>query len=130
MVLMRSRTLASPSATIFSGVSAAANSAGVALLTPASVACAESTTATSKVNGLTYCSSPLGSGLAAAKRRNASSTSAAVQALPGFAGFDLGGGLTVFLAFGFDVVLARAAGFAVLVALAVLLGVVLRVMMH
>ena len=38
---MRSRTLSSPSATIFAGVSAAANSAGVALLTLASVACAE-----------------------------------------------------------------------------------------
>ena len=49
MVLMKSRTLASPSFTIFSGVSAAANSAGVALLTPASVACADSTTATRSV---------------------------------------------------------------------------------
>ena len=49
MVLIKSRTLSSPSATIFSGVSAAANSAGVALLTPASVACADSTTATSSV---------------------------------------------------------------------------------
>ena len=46
------RPSASPSATIFSGVSASAKSAGVALLTPASVACAESTTATSSVNGL------------------------------------------------------------------------------
>ena len=49
MVLIRSRTLSSPSATIFSGVGPAANSAGVALLTPASVACADSTTATSSV---------------------------------------------------------------------------------
>ena len=79
MVLISSRTLASPSATIFSGVSASANSAGVALLTPASVACADSTTATSSVNGLTCCSSPFGSGIAAWKRRNASSTSAAVH---------------------------------------------------
>ena len=63
MVLMRSRTRSSPSATIFSGVSASANSAGVALLTPASVACADSTTATSSVNGLTCCSSPFGSGI-------------------------------------------------------------------
>ena len=44
------------------------NSPRVALLTPASVACAESTTATSSVKGLTYSSSPLGSGLAAARR--------------------------------------------------------------
>jgi hypothetical protein len=49
MVLMKLRTFASPSLTIFSGVSAAANSAGVALLTPASVACAERTTATRSV---------------------------------------------------------------------------------
>ena len=39
----------SPSAAIFSGVSAMAKSFFVALLTPASVACAESTTATSMV---------------------------------------------------------------------------------
>ena len=43
--------LSSPSAAIFSGVSATAKSAGVALLTPASVACADSTTATRRVNG-------------------------------------------------------------------------------
>ena len=48
---MSPRTRASPSLIIFSGVSASLNRAGVALLTPASVACAESTTATSKVNG-------------------------------------------------------------------------------
>ncbi len=65
--------------TIFSGVSAAANSAGVALLTPASVACADSTTATSSVNGLTWLSSPFGSGLASWKRRKASSISASLQ---------------------------------------------------
>ncbi len=65
MVLIRSRTLASPSAAILAGVSASANNAGVALLTPASVACADSTTATSSVNGLTYFSSVFGSGLAA-----------------------------------------------------------------
>ena len=71
MVLISSRTLSSPSATIFSGVSAAANSAGVALLTPASVACADSTTATSSVNGLTCLSSPLrlGIGLVEAAER-------------------------------------------------------------
>ena len=48
----------------------------VALLTPASVACADSTTATSSVYGLMCCSSPFGSGSAARKRRNASSISA------------------------------------------------------
>src|SRR4249920_3293279 len=79
MVFTSSRTRSSPNAAIFCGVSAAANSAGVALLTPASVACAESTTATSRVNGLTCLSSPLGSGMAAWKRRNASSISAGVH---------------------------------------------------
>src|SRR6184192_3028999 len=68
MVLMRSCTPSSPRANIFLGVSAALNRARVALLTPASVACADSTTATSNVKGLTYSSSPLGSGLAAATR--------------------------------------------------------------
>ena len=42
----------SSSAAIFSGVSAILNSAGVALLTLASVACAERTTAMRSVNGL------------------------------------------------------------------------------
>src|SRR3954447_12946494 len=86
---MNSRTCSSPSAAIFSGVSAAANSAGVALLTPASVACAESTTATSSVYGLMCASSVLGAGLAFLKRRNASSTSAGVHGfgLPDFLGF-------------------------------------------
>src|SRR5271170_1306015 len=79
MVLIRSRTRASPRPIIFSGVSASLNSAGVALLTPASVACADRTTATKSVNGLMYCNSPRGFGLAAAKRRNASSTSALVH---------------------------------------------------
>src|SRR5580700_4652283 len=79
MVLIRSRTLASPSAAIFSGVSASANRAGVALLTPASVACADSTTATRSVNGLRCSSSVRGAGAAAAKRRNASSISAGVH---------------------------------------------------
>ena len=55
--------MSSPSAAIFSGVSASANSAGVALLTPASVACADSTTATSSVNGLMCWSSLFGSGV-------------------------------------------------------------------
>src|SRR6266700_5679295 len=79
MVLIRLCTRSSPSAAILAGVSAAANRAGVALLTPASVACADSTTATNNVNGVTYCSSPTGSGLAAWKRRNPSSISALVQ---------------------------------------------------
>src|SRR5437870_13703480 len=76
MVLMYSRRRSSPSATILAGVSATLNEAGVALLTPASVACADSTTATMSVNGSTCRSSPRGRGLAAAKRRNASSISA------------------------------------------------------
>ena len=67
----------SPSASIFCGVSATANSAGVALLTPASVACAESTTATSRVKALTCSSSPLGSGRCTEKRRKISRTSSA-----------------------------------------------------
>jgi hypothetical protein len=79
MVLIRSRTRSSPSAAIFSGVSASANNAGVALLTPASVACADNTTATSSVKGLMCCNSVLGSGLAALKRRNASSIWALVM---------------------------------------------------
>jgi len=49
MDLISSRTFSSPSAAIFFGVSAAANRAGVALLTPASVACADNTTAISSV---------------------------------------------------------------------------------
>src|SRR6185436_20520115 len=97
MVLMKSRTLSSPSAAIFSGVSAAANSAGVALLTPASVACADSTTATSSVYGLTYCSSVCGPGLALLKRRKASSTSSGLHGfgLPGFRFFAAAVSLTV-----------------------------------
>src|SRR5262245_41755854 len=74
MVLMRSCNASSPSATILLGVSATLNRPLVALLTPVSVACAESTTATSRVNGLTYSNSPFGSGLAAAKRAKISST--------------------------------------------------------
>src|ERR1700739_3365434 len=63
------------------GVAATSNRGPVALLTPASVAWAESTTATSKVYGSTCLSSPRGSGLAAAKRRHAVSVSSAVHAL-------------------------------------------------
>ena len=53
IVRMKSRTRSSPSASIFSGVSATAKSGPVARLTPRSVAWADSTTATSSVNGLT-----------------------------------------------------------------------------
>ena len=64
----------------------------VALLTPASVACADSTTATSRVKGFTYSSSPLGTGSASAKRRKISSIRAASAFSPvsprfGAAGF-------------------------------------------
>ena len=58
------------------------NRAAVALLTPASVACADSTTATRSVNGLTNLSSPLGTGLAAANRSKIASVLAALF-LPG-----------------------------------------------
>ena len=49
MVRIWPRTPSSPSASMASGVSAAAKSVRVALLTPASVAWADSTTATSSV---------------------------------------------------------------------------------
>ena len=49
IVRIAARTRSSPSATICAGVSAAAKSPRVALLTPASVACADSTTATRSV---------------------------------------------------------------------------------
>ena len=68
MVRIASASLASPSATIFAGVSTSANNGPVALFTPLSVACADNTTATSKVYGLTCSSSPFGSGLAACNR--------------------------------------------------------------
>ena len=51
MVLIFSVSAAWPSLTSLFGVSATRNSSGVALLTEASVACADNTTATSKVNG-------------------------------------------------------------------------------
>src|SRR5690606_14678846 len=69
---MASRRRSSPRAIIFSGVSAILNRERVALFTPASVACAESTTATRRVYGLWYSSSLFGSGLAAANRRKIS----------------------------------------------------------
>src|ERR1700745_3010007 len=87
MVLMWSRKRSSPSASIFCGVSATANSSRVALLTPASVACADSTTATSSVYGLRCSNSPFGSGLALLNRSKASRISAGGQ---GFASFDFG----------------------------------------
>src|ERR1043165_6971825 len=59
---MNSRTFSSPSAAIFSGVSAAANNAGVALLTPASVACAHSTTAARSREGASWSRSVSGFG--------------------------------------------------------------------
>src|SRR3979409_518133 len=90
MVLMYSRTFSSPSASIFCGVSATANSARVALLTPASVACADSTTATRSGEGVGCSSSPFGSGLALRKRLNASCTSADVHGL-NLDGFNLDG---------------------------------------
>ncbi len=75
---MYSLTFSSPSASIFSGVSAILNSGRVALFTPASVACADSTTATSSVKALTCSSSPFGSGRCTAKRLKISRTSAGV----------------------------------------------------
>src|SRR5579872_2639090 len=79
MVLISSRNRSSPSATIFSGVSAIGNRFLVALLTPASVAWADNATATSKVYGLKCSSSLFGSGLALRNRSKASRTSASVQ---------------------------------------------------
>jgi len=76
MVRIWPASFSSPSASIFCGVSATANRPRVALLTPASVACAESTTATSSVKALTCSSSPFGSGRCTEKRRKISSTSA------------------------------------------------------
>src|SRR5260221_8901114 len=107
MVLMYSRTFSSPSASIFSGVSATANSARVARLTPASVACADSTTATRSVKGLRCSSSPFGSGLAFWKRLKTSRTSSGVQGFValGFAALELAAlELTAFelAALGFD----------------------------
>src|SRR5579872_554040 len=94
MVLMASRSFSSPRSSIFCGLSATWNKARVARLTPASVACADSTTATRSVKGLRCSSSPLGSGLALRKRSNASRTSASVQGFGFFAAAALGCGLT------------------------------------
>src|SRR5512135_197040 len=68
MVLMYSERPASPSAWMASGVSATGNSLRVARFTPLSVACADSTTATSSSNGVLYSSSVVGWGLAARRR--------------------------------------------------------------
>src|SRR5579862_3111201 len=66
---------ASPSCNISSGVWTTLNRCSVALLTPLSVACAESTTATSSVNGLAYASSVRGSALRRFKRSKKSAAS-------------------------------------------------------
>jgi hypothetical protein len=79
----RERRLAEGAA-IFCGVSAMANSPGVTLLTPASVVCADSTTATRRVNGLTYSSSPFGAGLAAANSSKIASVLAALATRDSF----------------------------------------------
>lgn len=65
---------ASPKASIFFGVSATANKAGVALFTPTSVACADSTIATNKVKSLVENSSVVGAGFLALRRLNILST--------------------------------------------------------
>ena len=64
----------------------ARRASGVALLTPASVACADSTTATRSVNGFTYWSSLRGSGLACRRRRNSSAISSRRSLVPDLAG--------------------------------------------
>ena len=69
IVRMNSFSRSSPRSSIFCGVSATANKAGVARLTPTSVACADSTTATSSVYGLMNSSSVCGIGRLAASRR-------------------------------------------------------------
>ena len=61
-----------PKAVIFSGVSAILNNAFVALLTPKSVDCAESATATTNVNAFTWSSSPFGSASCSRKREKIS----------------------------------------------------------
>ena len=68
MVLICDFTPSRPSASIFSGVSAALNSPFVARFTPSSVAWADSTTATRSVNGLLHSRSLVGSGSRARKR--------------------------------------------------------------
>jgi len=55
------------------GVLATANSLRVTLLTPTSVDCADSDTATSSSKGVSYASSVFGSGFCACQRRNISS---------------------------------------------------------
>ena len=73
MVLICSVTPSTPSASMACGVGAASNSAGVALFTPTSVACADSATATSRVKASRYCSSVVGRGLAADRIENIAS---------------------------------------------------------
>jgi hypothetical protein len=69
IVLMCCFRPSSPKATICSGVFTSAKSARVALLTPASVAWADSTTATSSWKTLPDSSSVSGCGFASARRR-------------------------------------------------------------
>src|SRR3989338_8056078 len=64
-----SRSFSSPSVSIACGVLATGNSCRVAALTLTSVACAESSTATSSSNGVRYSSSVAGCGFAACRRR-------------------------------------------------------------
>ncbi len=72
MVLIMSVRRSSPRSSIFCGVSARAKSGPVALFTPASVACADSATATSSVKALVWCNSPFGWASAAWKREKIS----------------------------------------------------------
>ena len=69
----------SPSAKIFSGVSAILYSGSVALFTLLSVACAESTTDTKSVNGFCAFNSVAGAGFFFLKRRNTSVISSGVS---------------------------------------------------
>ncbi|MGY3645498.1 hypothetical protein ACVWW2_000789 [Bradyrhizobium sp. LM4.3] len=116
---MYSRRRSSPRSSIFCGVSAISNNARVALLTPASVACADSTTATSSVNGLTCSSSPFGSGLALRKRLKTSWTSAGVQGFVALSDFFAGafGFATTAFAFFFGTGALRGAGLRVIFAM-------------
>src|SRR5690606_17293380 len=76
MVLMYCFSPSSPRARIAAGVLATGNRRRVALLTPTSVAWADSATATSNSNGVPYSSSVIGHGLSWRSRANSSSTSA------------------------------------------------------
>src|SRR5690606_35708706 len=75
MVLMYCFSPSSPRARIAAGVLATGNRRRVALLTPTSVAWADSATATSNSNGVLYSSSVVGRGLSSRRRENSSCTS-------------------------------------------------------